>query len=423
MTTRLRNLLALAIFASPFFLQADEDAGKGFGITYGGFIKSDFFYDSRQTVSLREGHFLLWPQKPSYDEDGNDIHDISSFNFLSIQTRLNITVTAPDFFGFKTSGFVEGAFFGNVESDINGFRMRHAFIRLERGGSEFLFGQYWHPFLLPFSFPDVVSFNTGTPFQPFSRNPQMRYMQKAGNFRLMAAVLSQRDFASVGPNGRSSSYLRNSAMPDMHMQLHYNFNEPDFFSQLVFGGGIAYKKLVPEIVTESNFQTDASVTGISYMGFARAAFRPITIKMQYLLGENLTDLLQIGGYGISKIVDADKGFVEYSPLQTQTYWLDMHTNGQTIQFGVFMARSENLGAVKKLVEGTSPIGFGTDIKTLYRIAPRVVFNSGRARLALECEYTGAAFGTVDVSLNNSGIPVNVEEINNLRVLLGVYLFL
>ncbi len=430
-------LLLLVFVFLPVLIYAEENTESGFKITYGGFIKSDFFYDTRQTVAAREGHFMLWPEKPKFDEDGNDIHDASSFNFLSIQTRLNFTVTAPDFFGFKTTGHVEGAFFGNSNPDINGFRLRHAFVKFERNQSEFLFGQYWNPLLLPFSFPDVVSFNTGCPFQPFSRNPQIRITQQAGNFSFIAAAMSQRDFANVGPKGASSEYLRNAAMPDLHFQTHYKVKTTGSLSQLMFGGGLAYKNIIPELfstidianpenpdeIITKKYITDSGVEGISYMGFARVAFRPVTIKLQYLLGQNLTDLLQIGGYGISKITDPTKGFVEYAPLRTQTYWADIHTNGETFQFGLFLARSENIGATKDLLENSGTTGFGNDIKLLYRVAPRFMINSGRARFALECEYTAAQFGTVDTVANKRGVPVNVEEVGNLRVVLGVYLFL
>ena len=420
---RRRILLLLIIVAIPALLTANEEDENGFGITFGGFIKSDFFYDSRQAESLREGHFLLWPKKPLFDEDNKDIYDASSFNFLSIQTRLNFTVTAPEFFGFRTYGHVEGAFFGNIESDINGFRLRHAFVSFERNKTELLFGQFWNPMLLPFCFPHVVSFNTGSPFQPFSRNPQIRLTQKAGDFRFIAAALSQRDFASVGPDGRSSSYLRNAAMPDMHMQVHYHYNKEQSMPQVIFGGGIAYKEIAPSLVTTNNYITDAAVAGFSYMGFAKTTFEHFTVNVQYLMGQNLTDLLQIGGYGVSNIVDEAKGFVEYAPIRTQTYWLDMYTNGQTIQVGLFIARSENMGATKNLVEGTAVTGFGTDIGSLYRISPRLIINSGKARFALECEYTAAAFGTVNIAENSKGIPLNTETVNNLRLLLGVYLFL
>ncbi len=417
------SFLFLTAFIAPLLLNAEEKNYNNYGIKIGGFIKNDFFYDSRQTVAAREGHFLLWPAEPSRDIENNDINEASSFNFLSIQTRLNLAVSAPDFFGVKTSGLIEGAFFGHSNHDINGFRLRHAFVKLEWENSELLFGQFWNPLFVTSSFPDVVSFNTGCPFQPFSRNPQIRLTQKAGNFDIIAAVLSQRDFANIGPAGASSSYLRNSGIPDIHFQAHYTIDEPDAGSQFIFGGGAAYKKIIPELVTEEDYRTNAAVAGITYMGFAKAKFQPVTIKAQYLLGQNGNDLLMPGGYGISEITDAEKGTVKYSPTQTRAYWLDLHTNGEAFQFGVFCGLSENLGATKELVEGTEITGLGTEIKSLYRIAPRMVLNSGKARFALEFEYTGANFGSIDISEERKGIPVNTEEVSNLRILFGVYLFL
>jgi hypothetical protein len=419
----MKKLLFLLILVTPLLINAQEKDNSDFSIKIGGFIKSDFFYDSRQTVAAREGHFLLWPARPSWDLENKDINEASSFNFLSVQTRLNASISAPDAFGVKTSGHVEGAFFGHSNADINGFRLRHAYVRFNRENSELLFGQFWNPLFVVSSFPDVVSFNTGSPFQPFSRNPQIRFTQALGDIKIIAAALSQRDFASIGPAGTSSEYLRNSAFPDLHVQAHYTLSDPAAVTQLIFGGGAAYKKIVPELITEEGYKTDAYVEGITWMGFARARFRPLTVKVQYVLGQNVNDLLMIGGYGISRLIDPSRGIVEYAPVRTSSYWLDLHSNGQAFQFGVFLGLSENLGATDNLVEGTGTTGFGTDIKSLYRIAPRLVFNSGKARFAIEGEYTGANFGSVNIAQSNRGIPVNTEKVNNLRLLLGVYLFL
>ncbi len=418
-----RDLLLLITLSLPAFLEAQEQGTDNYGIRFGGFIKSDFFYDSRQTVAAREGHFLLWPAGPLMDAGNDDINAASSFNFLAIQTRLNATVSAPEAFGFRTSGHVEGAFFGHSNDDINGFRLRHAFVKFEGENTELLFGQFWNPLFVTSSFPDVVSFNTGCPFQPFSRNPQIRLTQAFGNIRIIAAALSQRDFSSIGPAGTSSSYLRNAVMPDMHLQAHYTIGSADARPLIIIGGGAAYKEIVPEIVTAELYKTDASVQGTTYMGFARAVFQPLTIKAQYVLGRNVTDLLMPGGYGIRQITDAERGMVKYAPMQTSSFWLDLHTNGQAFQFGLFMGMYGNRGATDDLVEGTGITGLGTDIRSLYRISPRIVFNSGRARFAFETEYTGANFGSVNISENSRGIPVNTQEVSNLRLLLGVYLFL
>ena len=159
--------------ALSLFAQEDEEEKK-FGITFKGFVKNDFILDSRQVVSARDGHFLLYPANEVLDADGNDINGRASFNYLAIQSRLSGHISGPDAFGAKTSGLIEGAFFGQIEDNINSFRLRHAFIKLNWPKTEILLGQYWHHFFVTGCYPGTVSFNTGVPFQFFSRNPQIR---------------------------------------------------------------------------------------------------------------------------------------------------------------------------------------------------------------------------------------------------------
>jgi hypothetical protein len=415
--------LFLYFITMPLLICAQNIEQGGFTVKFGGFIKNDFFYDTRQVVAAREGHFLLWPAKPSFDQDGHDINDVPSLNFLSIQTRLNASFTAPEVKGFKITGMVEGAFFGHSNPDINGFRLRHAFVRLQRNSSEFLFGQFWNPLFITSAFPDVVSFNTGVPFQPFSRNPQIRYTFSANGISLVAAALSQRDFANVGPAGSSSVYLRNAATPDLHLQLHYKLSKPENTVSLTTGAAIAWKKIVPELVTPQGYQTNASVSGTSYSGYVRLDLPSLIVKTQYILGQNTNDLLMIGGYGVIQETDQVRGIMEYAPLKTQQIWLEAHTTGKVLQSGIFIAVSENRGATADLLPGTTVTGLGTDIKSLFRVSPRVLYNLGKARFALECEYTRAAFGTVNIDQNSRGIPVDVNDVANLRLLFAVYYFI
>jgi len=418
-----KKVLFLYFIALPLLVCAQGGDQGGLAVRFGGFIKNDFFYDTRQVVAAREGHFLLWPAKPSLDQEGLDINDVPSLNFLSIQTRLNASFSAPEVKGFKITGMVEGAFFGHSNPDINGFRLRHAFVRLQRNSSEFLFGQFWNPLFFTGSFPDVVSFNTGVPFQPFSRNPQVRYTFRANGISLVAAALSQRDFASVGPAGASSVYLRNAAIPDLHLQLHYKLSKPDNPVSLTTGAAIAWKKIVPELVTLQGYKTNASVSGTSLSGYARLDLPSLIVKAQYVLGQNANDLLMIGGYGVTREIDQVRGIREYAPLKTQQIWLEAYTTGKVFQPGIFIAMSENLGATTDLRPGTTVTGLGTDIKTLFRVSPRLLYNLGKARFALECEYTRAAFGTVNINQNSRGIPVDTKDTANLRLLFAVYYFI
>ena len=111
-----------------------------FGIIFSGYVKTDLFLDSRQTVGLREGHFLLFPENEKLDADGNDINAKANYNILSIQTRVAGSITAPDALGAKTSGYIEAEFFGNSNPAINTFRLRHAWVKLNWKKTELMVG-------------------------------------------------------------------------------------------------------------------------------------------------------------------------------------------------------------------------------------------------------------------------------------------
>jgi hypothetical protein len=118
-----RNLTFIIAAILTVQLGAQEDKNK-WGIKFGGFVKNDLIYDTRQTVNAREGHFLLYPANENLDIEGTDINGQPNFNMLAIQTRLKGTITAPDALGAKMSGAIEGAFFGHSNADVNGFRLR-----------------------------------------------------------------------------------------------------------------------------------------------------------------------------------------------------------------------------------------------------------------------------------------------------------
>ena len=71
----------LLIVSSTINAQEKKDVPL-FGIKFTGFVKTDVFYDTRQTVSIREGHFLFYPDNISLDVNKNDINATSNFNML-----------------------------------------------------------------------------------------------------------------------------------------------------------------------------------------------------------------------------------------------------------------------------------------------------------------------------------------------------
>ena len=396
--------------------EKDQDKPPEFGIDFSGFVKTDMFYDSRQTVSVREGHFLLFPQGVRPDPAGTDIHAASSFHMLSIQTRLMGRITAPDTLGAKTSGLVEAEFFGTSDSDVNGFRLRHALVRLNWPRTELLVGQFWHPMFITESFPEVVSFNTGAPFQPFNRSPQVRLTHRLHRFSVAVTALSQRDFTSPGPLGASSVYLRNAVSPELNGRVQYAAGDPAAGTETVAGAALNYLRIRPRLATEAGFKTSETVGGWATMAYFKQRRPGWTFKAEAAFGENLHHLTMLGGYVARRVLDPATREVDYTSLGTFAAWSDVHTNGRTWQPGVFVGYTRNLGAGENFV---GPVhARGADIAHVYRVSPRIVFNTGRFRFAGETEWTSAAYGVPD----SKGVVRNAENVGNLRVLLATYLF-
>ncbi|MGM0532315.1 MAG: hypothetical protein ACQER7_13300, partial [Bacteroidota bacterium] len=390
-----------------------QNEENDFGIRFSGYVKNDAFYDSRQNVTAREGHFLLWPKPEAPDVNQQDVNAQPNFNILAVQSRISGTITGPEALGAETSGTIEGDFFAQANDNINLFRLRHAYLRLSWDNTQLLTGQFWNPMFVTSCFPGTVSFNTGVPIQPFSRNPQVRLTQSFGDLEVIAAALAQRDYPSRIDEAVSSKFLRNSGSPDMHLQLHYN--RP----KLNMGAGMAYKTIMPRLETEQQVKTGNTISGLSAIAFAKISLEPVTIKFEAISGQNATDLLQISGFAIESIKPATDER-SYLPLRSMSLWTDIHTNGDQFQFGVFAGYTKNRGTRSSILNDPEldPIfGFGNNIASLYRISPRILYSSGKVKFGLEGEYTSATFGS---GYNDKAVPINNHTVANMRVLLSTY---
>lgn len=424
-------IIFLILFINVSIFTQDKKDESKFEISISGFVKTDFFYDTRQSVNIREGHFLLYPDNISLDAENNDINASQGFNILSIQSRVKIMVTAPEILNAKPSAVIEADFFGNENSsfsDVNGFRLRHAFVKLNWSTTELLAGQFWHPMFIAESFPGVLSFNTGAPFQPFSRNPQIRLTKSFGNLKLIGCIYTQRDFTGIGPeytflNNKytsaalsSSKFLRNSGIPDMHFQFQYKSD----YSRFLAGAGADYKIIKPELFTVNNsatakFKSDKTLGSFSAIGFMNFKLKPVNVKLEAVYAQNAYDMVMLGGYAVKEITDTATGLKDFTNLNTLSVWTDINTNGEKIQFGLFAGYTKNLGSSNS-VKGAI-YARGSNIDYVYRIAPRLVFITGKLIFGAEGEYTFVMYGKANG--NMKGGVTNGNAVNNLRTLLSV----
>ena len=427
----MKKYLLLLFAQISVFGIAQED--QKFGIEFHGYVKTDIFFDSRQTVDAREGHFLLYPTNESLDFEGNDINARPKFNILSIQTRLTGKITGPDALGAKTSGLIEGAFFGNISPNINVFRLRHAIVKLTWENAELMVGQYWHPMFITSSYPETVSFNTGAPFQPFTRNPQIRFTKKFGMISVTGTALEQVDFVDNGPSGLSPRYLINTGIPELNLYTELKTDN------LLFGIGGDYKTLLPRLYVgpaeediihqPEKIKSDDEVAGFSSFAYLRLNTESVSIKLYGVFGQLTSSMTMLGGYAEKDIITepgSDTNYVSrlqritYTPYSIYSTWMDIQTHGEKWQLGLFAGFTKNLGASDSISASGKFYGNGKDIGYMYRIAPRAIYTNGKLKITPEIEYTVAAYATKNEDINEKGVVTNSKEIANFRLLLGVY---
>ncbi|WP_020600193.1 DcaP family trimeric outer membrane transporter [Spirosoma panaciterrae] len=382
-----------------------------FSVKFTGFVRNDVSWDSRQTVNLREASVDLWAKDKQLDMNGNDINAVPNLNMLGINSRLGVTFNGPDAWGAKTSGLLEMEWFGPSDAAVGGVRLRHAWAKLDWAKTQLAFGQFWHPLFVTDCFPGVVNFNTGIPFQPFNRSPQVRLTKHLNaDWHLIVAAIAQRDFTNSGINGSSSEYLRNTSVPNLHAQLQLKREK------VLAGIAFDYKVIRPRLSVGSGTtlqELNATVGSTAIMGYLKVISSRTTFKAEIVSGSNLTDHVMLGGflaYGTNGIESS------YKPVKITSMWAEIHGNGKKVVPGLFVGYCKNAGndpnAIAAYGRGIGITGRG-GIDNLMRIAPRIEFIAGKFKLGTEYEYTAAGYGT---STSDARVT-SVETISNSRLLL------
>lgn len=399
----------------------NKSEASPWGFKLSGFVRNDAMIDSRQTVNSTEGDIVMYPADIAKDLNGADKNAAASFNMLPISTRLTGTITGPDAFGAKASAILEGEFFGfgNGTTSNNVFGLRHAYIKLDWPRTQLGFGQYWHPLYNPECAPSQLGFSGGMPFVPFNRSPQIRLTQKLNNqFSFILAAVTERDFQSVIPANisglatftaagvNSSDGMRNSVVPDLNAQLIYKSNA------VLLGAALDYKTLRPALAVgvAPGYISTERVNSLAFEVYGKVTTKDFMVKAEYLSGQNMTDLIMLGGY----IAYGTVPDISYKPTSVSSCWLDICGTGKKVVPGIFAGYTKNegasdIGGVASYGRGLSVGGRGID--HVMRIAPRIEFVSGKFKFGTELEVTSAAYGT---SITSADVTGNTDIVTNVR---------
>lgn len=455
---RLWLTVALSALIAPAVVHA-QDAQPDYGIKFGGFVKFDAFNDSRQVTAARDDMFLLYPAARSQItaapatlnaadptgaklyafSDNRDNNALGQTGMTAVQTRLTGKITAPDAFGAKVSGLIEGDFFGPSATTIYSFGLRHAWVNLDWGKTSLRTGQDWHPlFLQGGIFPGTIQFNPIAPIHPFGRAPQIAFTLKpVEGLRITFYALEQSAHADTDTTNTANNtkLLRSAKIPELAVQADYKIGG------FTVGGTYDRKVLVPlgtptldgTATINQVGQNTNSITYQIYQAYAQLKQGDLTVKASTTWGDNWGSLIGVGGYGVKmSVIDQNLSAIlqsqgvapaeaaatqaihreftkrQYSPTQSRGYWAEI-AYGKEIEFGIVGGKVENLGAADEINSATLVgSGAGTIAKVI-TIAPRVKFTQGKTMFGIEYIYSAASYLEDD---KNFQAIINEAKVND-----------
>jgi hypothetical protein len=399
---RYQLLFTFLLFLPALLIAQDEN---GYDVSLSGFISSETIYDSRQAVTAREGDVLLFTAPVSNDANGQDLNGTASFNMFSIHSRLRTRVSGPEMWGAQSSALVEMDFVGNANPVMSMMRLRHAILKLEWENTSLMAGQYWHPFFVVSTYPEVAGWGGGIPYAILSRNPQIRFgFNLDENLSGSLTALTQRDFASPGPQGTTPDYLRNAALPELNLHMEYNSRG------WTLGFVAGYKEIMPRTQDLLGLKMDETLGAMQGNVFLRKDAGNFTAKVQGMYGENMYNFLMMGGY--AEFIDPVTNKITYSNYQTGTLWTDWLYAKGSVTYSLFAGYSENLGTEKASEKPVTinRYGRGNNIDVTYRIAPRLTYKVHKFLVMAEVSYNATAYGTI----RDDGTVTDTEEASGVR---------
>lgn len=395
-----------------------------------GFVRSEFYYDSYKGLNAAMDNFYLVPLYKGKDANDHHINQQGIANYTAMATRFGMKIKGPELLGAKSSAAFETDFAGIVTEYPEVLRLRKAFVKLDWEKSSLLIGQTWHPLWNGSGafFPRVGGLNTGSPYNPFSRSPQIDFDYRMGKVTLSATALYENHYCSKGfypvPNTNSKNLAkRNAVIPEMVLGLYYTAKS--------FTTGIAgqFNAVKPIDVTQNPITGDKYVTdelNKSFVGMAFLGYKKdkLYILAKGLVGQNMVNLTMFGGYGV-KDFNTTTGAMTYTNYNNYSALFNI-VYGKKVQIGLFTGISGNMGTSDPLYrfdDGKPKIaGMLTSIKNTYRVSPHLTYNIKNMSFIAEYEMTTAEYGSGTFNYDDGLYSDKVSVTNNRILLVLMYNF-
>ncbi|MBP5333667.1 MAG: hypothetical protein J6W94_05935 [Bacteroidales bacterium] len=411
-----------------------------------GFLRNYAVIDTREVNGGTHDLYYYMPKDQDLNSAGEDLNSGLNWKFVSLTTRLGLDFSGYQFDDLKISGKVEADFYSLNGSEsantIAQFRLRQAYMALDRDlddGTKLLvnIGQTWHP--MGADLPHGICLESGAPFGPFNRSPQVMAHWTRGKWTYTGGLLYL------------SQYLPMDAETAKKSVAPFKYGFPEIYAGIAYKSGPFVAKfgldntLTRPVRKEVNVNiADAAeyarvkslmeaVSVFAYLQYTKDLFQLKTKVTLAQAGEHLNIL---SGYGIAS-ENAPKHTIEYTPMEDLTSFVSFQY-GKKVQFLGMIGYMKQLGTTKDLkptgISGTTPCivnkthlqdgnlwlntAAATNIQQAFRLTPTVLWNMGKLQIGLEYDYTMAEFGNSDATRNARGLyeAGNTHWIGNHRLL-------
>ncbi|MBO4453596.1 MAG: hypothetical protein J5761_00895 [Paludibacteraceae bacterium] len=448
----LYSVLGTPLFAQEVSKEAKKEAAKSHlkqHYKLYGFVRNYFTYDSRESWSGTGDLYNYQPKDQKLNEYGDDLNAQSTFRFLSLTTRLGLNIVDYKWRGTEFGGKIEADFYAGLSTKGSGshslsgvaqFRLRQAYLTLGwdslKMGKDFArvdltIGQTWHPMAADLC--DAIALNSGAPFGPFNRSPQVKMDARLGKYvTLTAAGLWQMQYLSTGPDGQSAEYIAYSKTPEAYLGLSVHDKGwlfragADVLSIQPRHLGTVHDAALGKDVTVKVNDRITTASPFLYLQYKKGEF---SFKGKTIFAESGEHMNMYGGYGI-KAVNAD-GSYEYTPIRHSTSWISLVYGGkvgaqedkhpQKLQGILFAGYVENFGTKEALATKADGSLYGlynprsNAMNRMWRLSPTLLYTVGKFQLGCEYEITSVQYGDGKIDPTNGLSANGLHWVTNHRV--------
>lgn len=389
-----------------------------------GFIRNYAIFDSREVKAGTEDLYFYMPVDENKLANGTDLNATPSFRLLSLTTRLGLDVSGYQFGSMKLNGKVEADFYCKSGSTAI-LRLRQAYIGLtwdklgKNAENSFLLtiGQTWHP--MAADMPHIVNLETGAPFNPFNRSPQIMANYSFGKkVTLTAGAIYGMQYLPVGPTSnddlkvtKSANYMKYGLIPEIYAGI--TLKPTSSFTAKV---GANLFTIKPRWKDGLGPLSDRLITVSPFVFLQYTGKNGLQIRAKSIFAQAGEHMNLLTGYGVSKI--NNDGSWEYTPMRSTASFISAQY-GKKWQVMGMIGYMRLLGTSEDLID-TDHYWFNnsgvSNICQMFRATPTLAYNLGKLTLAIEYNLTGVQFGAKS-SMDAKGlVQDNLHWVLNHRIL-------